>query len=184
MNYTAIGAVFGALLVTAAPAEPALDSTYAGQHLRDIKALSADDVDGLLSGRGMGFAKAAELNGYPGPLHVLELAEELELTAEQRSRTEDLFRSMQAGAKALGRALVAEELELDELFASAQVTPERLTASLDRIAAVQAQLRRVHLEAHLEQFRILTPGQNDRYAELRGYGDGRAHPGQGMHDGH
>ena len=58
-------------------------SPYAGQQARDIKALSPDEIQGYLTGQGMGLAKAAELNGYPGPLHVLELAAELKLTEEQ-----------------------------------------------------------------------------------------------------
>jgi hypothetical protein len=37
----------------------------------------------LLKGEGMGMAKAAELNGYPGPTHVLTLAKELALTESQ-----------------------------------------------------------------------------------------------------
>ena len=45
-------------------------SAYAGQQSRAIKSLSEQDVDDLLAGRGAGFAKAAELNGYPGPAHV------------------------------------------------------------------------------------------------------------------
>ena len=40
----------------------------------DIKSLSQDDQSALLAGRGMGLARPAELNGYPGPAHVLELA--------------------------------------------------------------------------------------------------------------
>ena len=90
-------------------------SPYAGEEERDIKALSAEDVDAYLTGQGMGFAKAAELNGYAGPKHVLELASELELTAEQRTRTQALFASMQTKAVALGRQLVDEERKLDRL---------------------------------------------------------------------
>src|ERR1700757_2891750 len=56
---------------------------YAGQQKREIKALSEEDVAGYLGGAGMGYAKAAELNGYPGPMHVLELGDRLELTDEQ-----------------------------------------------------------------------------------------------------
>jgi hypothetical protein len=41
-------------------------SPYAGQEKREIKALSAEDIEGYLTGQGMGFAKAAELNHYPG----------------------------------------------------------------------------------------------------------------------
>jgi hypothetical protein len=57
------------------PANP-----YAGQLTRSIKALSPEDIDELRKGAGMGLAKAAELNGYPGPLHVLALTTELRLT--------------------------------------------------------------------------------------------------------
>ena len=63
------------------------DSPYAGQEARSIKALSADEIEGLLAGKGMGFAKAAELNGYPGPAHVLELAQQLRLSDEQTAAT-------------------------------------------------------------------------------------------------
>lgn len=89
-------------------------SPYAGQQEREIKALSSQDVEAYLAGQGMGFAKAAELNGYPGPKHVLELASELSLTQEQRTRTEVLFASMQSAARSLGRELVDQERNLDQ----------------------------------------------------------------------
>jgi hypothetical protein len=46
---------------------------YAGMQARPIKALSAEQIADLKAGRGMSLALAAELNGYPGPRHVLEL---------------------------------------------------------------------------------------------------------------
>ena len=42
-------------------------SPYAGQESRAIKALSDSEIDDLANGRGMGLAKAGELNGYPSP---------------------------------------------------------------------------------------------------------------------
>jgi Spy/CpxP family protein refolding chaperone len=155
-------------------------SPYAGQQAREIKALSSAEQADLLAGKGMGLAKAAELNGYPGPAHVLELAADLELTAEQRSRTQAVWQAMDARARALGQQVVDAERELDALFASNEVTRERLASQVERIGALQAQLRAAHLEAHLEQVRILTPEQTRRYAALRGYtGAGRDH---GAHD--
>ena len=58
------------LIASGARAEtpPAADS---GLATGSIKALSTEDVDGYLGGKGMGFAKAAELNGFAGPSHVL-----------------------------------------------------------------------------------------------------------------
>jgi Spy/CpxP family protein refolding chaperone len=150
-------------------------SPYAGQQEREIKALSSRDVEAYLAGQGMGFAKTAELNGYPGPKHVLELASELSLTEEQRTRTEVLFASMQSAARSLGRELVDQERNLDQLFASKAVTQQSLRESLDRIAASQSRLRTTHLQAHLEQAAILTPEQNALYARLRGYGHAQGH---------
>lgn len=157
-----------ALLVTA-PAAAQSPSPYAAQPTREIKALSAEETSDYLAGKGMGLARAAELNGYPGPMHVLELAEPLELTAEQRNRTRQLFESMRAQAIAAGRALVDEERALDALFRERTVDARLLSGSLDRIGQRQAEVRRVHLAAHLEQAGILTPEQVRRYAELRGY---------------
>jgi Spy/CpxP family protein refolding chaperone len=169
-----LAAGFTALVHAASP------SPYAGQQSRDIKALSSAEQADLLAGKGMGLAKAAELNGYPGPAHVLELAADLALTAEQRAHTQAVWQSMDARAKALGQQVVDAERELDALFVSKQVTRERLAAQLDRIGALQAQLRAVHLEAHLEQVRILTPEQASRYAALRGY----TAPSGAQHGGH
>ena len=159
-------------------------SPYVGQEARDIKALSTEEVNAYLSGKGMGLAKAAELNGYPGPAHVLELASQLSLTPAQRARTEALFASMESKAVSLGRALVDEERRLDQLFATKSVTAEELTRSLGAIAALQAKLRGAHLEAHLVQAEILTPEQSALYLWLRGYGSADAHMGNNSQHKH
>lgn len=175
--------VFGvccALAWLAGPARSDAQSPYVGQESREIKALSPQEILDYLSGIGMGLAKAAELNGYPGPAHVLELAVELGLTAEQRAKTETLFQTMQSSAVALGTKLVEDERALDRLFASRTVDAASLASSLARIGELQGQLRRVHLQAHLEQTALLTPQQVAKYIELRGYG---ASGGHGRHGG-
>src|ERR1700688_3942861 len=90
---------------------------YAGMQTRPIKALSEQQVADLGAGRGMGLALAAELNGYPGPAHVLELADKLELSADQRSKIQELFGSMKQEALPLGARLLEQESELDQEFA-------------------------------------------------------------------
>jgi Spy/CpxP family protein refolding chaperone len=158
-----------ALLIAAVNAATPTGSPYAGQESRSIKALSDGEINGLLAGQGMGFAKAAELNGYPGPVHVLELASELNLTVEQRASTEALFVSMQSKAARLGAALVEEERRLDQAFRERTVTSDFLAAELSKIGALQADLRGAHLEAHLAELQILTPEQAAKYSSLRGY---------------
>lgn len=162
-------------------AHSAAPSPYAGQQSRAIKSVSPADQADLLAGKGIGLAKAAELNGYPGPAHVLELAAQLSLTDEQRSKTQQLFNSMESRAQVLEHQLLEAEQSLDALFASKQITEAQLGESVSRIGSLQAQLRAVHLAAHLEQTRILSPEQTARYNELRGYS---AAEGPSGHDQH
>ena len=63
-------------------------SDYAGQETRLIKSLSEDDLEEIARGGGWGLARAAELNGVPGPTHLLELADEIGLTEQQRADIE------------------------------------------------------------------------------------------------
>jgi len=156
--------------VSAAPPAP-----YDGQERRDIKALSPEEINDYLAGKGMGLAKAAELNRYPGPAHVLELAEPLQLSAAQKRRTEQVFNAMQAEARRQGAVLVERERALDRRFASGTIGAEELRSLLAEIGRVQAEIRRIHLHAHLEQKTILTPAQVDKYHALRGYGSHAGH---------
>jgi Spy/CpxP family protein refolding chaperone len=143
---------------------------YAGQQTRQIKALSDDDIAALLKGDGMGFAKAAELNGYPGPKHVLDLADRLKLSADQRQQIEAIFEKMSAAAKPLGAELVERERVLDQLFQKGEITPDRLAVETAAIGDLQGRLRDVHLSAHLETRVLLHPEQITLYEQLRGYG--------------
>jgi hypothetical protein len=154
-------------------------SPYSGQEAHEIKALAPQEVADLLAGKGMGLAKTAELNGYPGPIHVLELAAQLQLTPEQTAKTEALFKQVKARAVDIGRQLVEEERALDRQFASKSITPASLHAALERIAQLQGALRRAHLEAHLAQTALLSETQIAAYAQLRGYGTGGDHAGHG-----
>lgn len=176
-NAVILAALLAVLLVVGCSSEPSRTpdgegalSPYAGEEQREIKALSAEEVSSLLAGEGMGFARAAELNHYPGPRHVLDDAGELGLAPEQHRETERIFREMQAEAVRLGGLIVEKERELDRLFASQQATPERVGSLAGEIGALTGQLRYAHLHAHLRLKGVLTPEQVRRYDERRGYG--------------
>jgi hypothetical protein len=159
-----------AVLVTLALLQPAqAQSPYAGMQNRSIKALSDNQVADLEAGRGMGLALAAELNGYPGPSHVLELADKLDLSAEQKSRVQQLFDSMKAEAVPLGTKLLAQEAALDRAFASRSITTDTLKSAMEQIGVTQAALRNAHLKYHLQTVQILSADQTKRYSSLRGY---------------
>ncbi|HEY7495342.1 MAG TPA: Spy/CpxP family protein refolding chaperone [Candidatus Tectomicrobia bacterium] len=152
-------------------AEPS--SVYAGQEQREIKALSAEEIQGYLSGSGMGLAKAAELNHYPGPRHVLDLAEPLQLSEDQRQKTQSIFEAMRTEAVHLGTQLIARERQLDTLFAAGTIAEAQVDQLVADIATIHGQLRAVHLRAHLAQRTLLTPEQLHRYDMLRGYNASR-----------
>jgi hypothetical protein len=166
---TAVSAAALSVALSGCLSVTALNSPYAGEQQRAIKALDARDVAALRAGQGMGFAKAAELNGYPGPMHTLELADQLLLTAEQRASTRRLMDEHKARARELGDAVVQAEAALDGLFAERQATPERVSDATQRIALLQAQLRAEHLNTHLAQTALISAVQARQYAELRGY---------------
>ncbi len=144
-------------------------SSYVGQESRVIKSLSAEEIEALENGSGMGFAKTAELNHYPGPKHVLDLSEQLELTPSQESRTRALYEDMRKKAVLAGQELLQAEGALDLLFFDEGVSAASLAMSLNTIGQLRAQLRFIHLEAHLRQKNILDPNQVTKYELLRGY---------------
>jgi hypothetical protein len=184
MKRPAIFAVFAtsALILTSVAIQAQMPQPYAGLETRPIKALSDQQIADLKEGRGMGLALAAELNGYPGPVHVLELAEPLGLSMAQRTRMQGLLEAMKAETIPLGEKLIVEESALDRQFATRTVTEASLAASTQAIGSVQAALRAAHLKYHLGTVAALTPVQVARYAELRGYAAStQAGPAHGMH---
>jgi hypothetical protein len=144
-------------------------SPYAGMQTRPIKALSNEQIADLKAGRGMGLALPAELNGYPGPSHLLELSDKLALSADQKTRITRLFDSMKAESVPLGEKLLAQEAELNQQFAEHTVTAESLRESTTGIGHTQAELRNTHLKYHLQTVQILSTDQMQRYTMLRGY---------------
>jgi Spy/CpxP family protein refolding chaperone len=155
-------------------------SPYAGQESRAIASLSETDVADLLGGKGWGFAKPAELNGYPGPLHVLQLGDKLGLTQEQHAKVKAIFDRMAANARETGAKFVEAERALDAAFKSRAVDERVLRERIERTETLRAELRRIHLAAHLETTPVLTPEQRHSYAMLRGYSMDHM-PGAGHH---
>lgn len=153
----------------AATGTKAPSTSYAGQQTRQIKALSPQEQQDWLDGKGSGMAKAAELNGYPGPMHTLDYAEQLNLNADQRQKTQALLLRHKTAVRDLGELLVAEERNLDRQFADKTISPAKVSALMTGIAELQGRIRAEHLRTHLDQAALLTDGQIAQYQVLRGY---------------
>lgn len=161
----------------------AQSSPHGASQERTVKALSPQQIEDYLEGRGMGMARAAELNGYPGPRHVLELADELDLTPDQLAETNRLFSEMRRSAIELGKAIVAREADLDELFASGTASEAALREITLALGRLNGQLRAHHLSYHLAMRDVLGPDQVRTYQRLRGHtaSDRAGEPTRGHH---
>lgn len=156
-------------------------SKYVGEEQRKIKSLSADDISELKKGGGWGLAKAAELNGVPGPAHILELEKQIGLTDLQKQEIQKVFEKMRSEAIPLGEKLIQLEEELNSSFANQEISQDLLESSISKIERVRAKLRIVHLSAHLKTSKILTNEQIKIYNELRGY---KSDPCKNIPEGH
>jgi len=162
------------------PSAATAPSPYAGLDNRRVKALSDQQINDLRTGQGMGLALPAELNGYPGPRHALDLADELQLSDNQRAATEALIHAMKTEAISIGERIIADETELDRLFSEKRATPASVNAITTRIGVAQGELRVAHLGYHLRMMDILQPAQIGRYMAARGY-DAASHRNAGGH---
>lgn len=163
-----------AMLTLAIPAQAGNTqptSKYAGEEKRAIKSLSQDDIAELRRGGGWGLAKAAELNGVPGPAHLLEMKDKIPLDEAQIAAISAIFKGMQKKAMQQGETLIALETELESHFQNRTISDEILRASLSKIAAARMELRYTHLATHLKTPEILSDQQISKYNTLRGYGN-------------
>lgn len=157
------------LILVACSSFAADPSHYAGEESRAVKSLSEQEIASLRRGDGMGFAKLAELNHYPGPKHVLDISDELGLSSTQFAETESLYEEMRSNAVSIGEELIVAESRLDKDFANSSITPQTLEVALLEIGILRARLRYVHLEAHLRQVELLDTDQIAQYDSVRGY---------------
>ena len=161
--------IFGAFLSLAATAQHHGHSPYAGMERREIKSLSDADIADLRRGAGWGLALSAELNGMPGPAHVLELKDRLGLSPAQIASIEAIFLAMQTEARAAGESFIAAEAAIESAFRQGNLTEDRLRSLIAAAAEARANLRFIHLSRHLQTPALLTADQIARYNELRGY---------------
>lgn len=144
-------------------------SPYAGEQHRQIKALSDQEQRAWLEGQGQGLARAAELNGYPGPMHTLELGDRLGLTPHQLAATRELMHRHKEEVRVLGGRLVEAERRLDAVFREQRATEAEVARLTAEIGELQARIRTSHLQTHLAQRRLLSEEQVAAYSRLRGY---------------
>ena len=148
-----------------------VQTPYAGMQNRAIKSLSDNDIKELRRGGGWGLALAAELNGMPGPAHMLELKEQIALNQDKVTKTQALLDDMRKAAIPTGERLIAAELALENAFAKGAVEEASLRRLLAEAESARTELRFIHLSQHYKTVQFLKPEQIKRYNILRGYAE-------------
>ena len=124
----------------------------------------------------MGLATRAENNGFPGPRHVLDAAQLLQLTPDQKARTEALFAAMKAEAIPAAKRLLADEAALDNIFINHTANLASIAAASDKAAQSESVLRVIHLKYHLAMVSVLNPAQIAAYTALGSHPEMRGAP--------
>ncbi len=124
-----------------------------------LSGVSEQEKEMLLKGGGLGAGMIAMMNGYPGPKHVLEMGDELELTAAQRESIGTIYGKVKAESVKLGTELVEKDEELAALFTSGSVSTKDVEKRSREIGELQGRLRAAHLNAHVQTHAELTPAQ-------------------------
>jgi len=132
-----------------------------------LRAQVPADREALLNGEGNGMAAYAEMNGYPGPKHVLDLADKLGLTSRQKHDVREIYEEMNTRARALGKMIVKVEEELNYAFTSGMLAQESVEDDAESIGKMRGTLRGVHLAAHIKTKGLLTAKQVEQYVALR-----------------
>src|SRR6266446_2295998 len=118
-------------------------------------------------GRGFGLAFAADQNGYPGPMHVLELRDRLKLTADQAAKVQELMHAMFAESRPKGAWLLEAEAKLRRLFADRAADEAAVRGAVGEVERARSEVRLAHLLTHLKTRDLLTEEQRRIYHEAR-----------------
>jgi len=155
-----------ALVSVTAWAQHAHDVSHARGH-QAAQACQSEFESVIADGRGFGLAFAADQNGYPGPMHVLELQDRLGLTADQETNMRALMHAMFAESKPKGARLLAAEAQLRRLFADVTATDASVRTAVADVERARREVRLVHLLTHLKTRDLLTDAQRRIYQEAR-----------------
>jgi len=136
-----------------------------GHQAAQACATEFDEVVG--EGRGFGLAFAADQNGYPGPMHVLELKDRLKLTADQEAKMQQLMHAMFSESRPKRARLLEAEAKLRRLFAERAADDAAVRTAVGEVERARSEIRLVHLLTHLRTRDLLTEDQRRIYHEAR-----------------
>jgi len=134
---------------------------------RRVEACQREFDQVVAEGRGAGLAFVADQNGYPGPLHALELKDRLRLTPDQETRMRALLDAMFAEARLRAARLAEAEARLRRVFAEGNADEATVRSAVAEAERARVEVRLAHLLTHLRTRDLLTDDQRQVYHRLR-----------------
>lgn len=145
------------------------DAGHAGHvHGGAIRSLPGRDIVALAGGEGGGLAKIADLNGYPGPRHVLDMDAHLNLTTRQREQLRQVMSTMEADAKEVATRYLSALAQLEEDTRQGSLSGDQFLKRYRAVEALRTELGAVHLITHFKTKDLLTPAQVATYYKPQG----------------
>jgi Spy/CpxP family protein refolding chaperone len=168
--------ILGLAVVLAAAALLLTQHTYSNsRHYEQCRYLYTDnEIQELLNGEGISIDHDEELNQYPGPNQVLAAADELGLSREQVQKITAINEQMRRDAVSLGRAIMDQEKELEQLISTGAST-DAANLMLREVAEKHQKLHDIHLAAHVQVKSQLTPEQLEEYHRLHAHQTAHTH---------
>jgi Spy/CpxP family protein refolding chaperone len=164
----ALGAIVQSTGLGAAEAQHGVPTVPGGPSAHRLAEMCATAFEkNIATGRGFGMAFAADHNGYPGPLHILELKDQLKSTPEQEAKAQALMAATLAESRPRSARLLDAEAKLRQLFASGQADETTVRAVVAEVEKARTGVRLVHLMTHLKTRDLLTEEQRRLYHEAR-----------------
>jgi uncharacterized protein (DUF305 family) len=140
-----------------------------GAPMPAIRGLSPGEAHAIGAGEGAGMARAAELNGIPGPRHVLDLAEQLGLTPGQHAEITAIHATMHEEAIRVGQAYLDAQHAFEQQLRDPARRGQALTTQHPEVTTLHGELQRTHLRAHVATASVLSEEQIATYNTLRGH---------------
>ncbi|MFD0748716.1 hypothetical protein ACFQZS_01090 [Mucilaginibacter calamicampi] len=125
-----------------------------------IRTLTRQQYDAYLKGNaGNEMAAAGELNHYPMPDKVLNLSNQLDLSAVQIKKITEISTLMHRRRLQIGGSIISNEKMLDSLFKYRKVSEGNLIFYTNRHGLYQGELKNAVLQACLATEKLLSQQQ-------------------------
>lgn len=153
--------------LVASPVAAVVTEPEAAPESPEIKTLFNEEMRYHPTGFGMEHQGGPETPAYLSPKKVLEMWEALDLSADQFGKTKEIYENMVKELKRVGDLLGKKQEALAAMMEAAKPDENELRSLVMEKAALEGELRFIHLRANLKTREVLTPEQIKMFKEMQ-----------------